>query len=123
MGLDLYLLVETDRDEGHARWSYGGFNRFRERLAEAAGLGELGEYVGYGGDRPWPSVDDEPLVALLNHSDCEGEIWGWEAEGLGARLREVIEPWEEDDYDRLVGLRLASMFERAARGLGVVVFR
>ncbi|HMF60231.1 MAG TPA: hypothetical protein VK595_07665 [Vicinamibacterales bacterium] len=124
MGLDLYLLTRVPRGEGgHVGWSYGGFNRFRRRLAEAAGLGEIDRFVGYGGAEPWPPTDVQPLVPLLHHSDCEGELWGWEVEGLANALRATIRLWPEDDYDRKAGELFADMIERAEQGGGVVAFR
>lgn len=122
MGLDLRLLVPVDRDKGgHAGRSYGGFARFRDRLCESAGWGNINDYVGFGGEKPWPT--DEPLVALLHHSDCDGEIWGWHAEGLANAVRDVVRLWPEDDWDRQYGEQIADMFERAEKTGGVVAFQ
>jgi len=52
--------------------SYSSFNAFREALADAAGLGWLGQRAGFGGDEPFDP--NHPLTALLNHSDCDGVI-------------------------------------------------
>jgi hypothetical protein len=121
MGLDLYLLVPADRESGHAGRSYGGFMHFRERLCEGAGWGDIHQYVGFGGEKQWPT--DEPLVALLHHSDCEGQIWGWQAEGLANAVRAIVRLWPADDFDREYGEHIAAMFERAEKTGGVVDFR
>lgn len=122
MGLDLHLEMPTGDT---ARWSYGAFMRFRERLARAAGYGNLRAYEGYDGKKPWPEGEQvDPLVHLLNHSDCDGEIEGWRTPGLGERLRTIVEQWPDDplDFDRRMGLALAEMFEKAEQGGGRVVF-
>ena len=122
MGLDLYLLEPVGRDDGgHVSWPYSGFNRFRERLCADAGMGDLGDYEGFGGAKPWPL--DRPLVRLLHHSDCDGELDSWECEGLGDAIRAVIRLWPDDDHDRVRGERLAAMIDRAADNWGVVSFR
>lgn len=124
MGLDLYLLEPVGRDNGgHVQWSYSGFNRFRARLCEGAGLGALDGYKGFGGEKPWPSADEKPLVRLLNHSDCDGALDAWECEGLGDAIRAVVRLWPEDDYDRRSGERLADMVDRAVDNWGQVLFR
>ncbi len=71
-------------DTSHGCWagSYSAFNRWRRKINETAGYGD------------WDKVeyfpDDDPLVDLLNHSDCEGELL-WERCGLIAdRLVELM---------------------------------
>ena len=63
-------------DTSHGCWdgSYGAFNRFRDALAEVAGFGSLDDYEGFGGTKPWPDAGEHPLVHLLHHSDCDGEL-------------------------------------------------
>jgi hypothetical protein len=123
MGLDLRLLEPVDREDGgHVGTSYGGFMRFRERLCESAGWGDIHEYTGFvTNGKAWPT--DEPLVALLNHSDCDGELWGWDCEGLANAIRAIVRLWPKHDYDREYGERLASMVERAEKSGGMVAFR
>ena len=122
MGLDFTYEGEA-RDVGEApRWSYSGFMRFRERLAAEAGLGELRRFEGFGGAREWPQVFDESLVLLLNHSDCEGELSPESCALIAPRLREVIERWPEDDYDRQSGERLATYMEACAAHSTPLIF-
>ena len=123
MGLDLYLLEPAPRDIGHVSWAYSGFNRFRERLCADAGFGSLSNYEGFGGHRTWPKGPKNPLVHLLHHSDCDGELDAWQCEGLGDAIRDVVCRWPVDDSDRQRGERLAAMADRAADKWGVVSFR
>jgi hypothetical protein len=92
MGLSIY--------PGGASWAYGGFRRFRERLAEAEGF-DLNEMAGYGDDpcRDWDEIHST-LAPLLNHSDRDGYLGAWECEPMVMRLRRIIRDWDEDDYDR-----------------------
>lgn len=122
MGLDLRLMLPVDSDQGgHVGISYGGFMRFRERLCETAGWGDIHDYVGFGGEKPWPV--DELIVHLLHHSDCDGQLHGWYVEGLANAIRAIVRLWPEDDFDRQYGERLASMVERAEKAGGIVEFR
>lgn len=98
-----------------AQWSYSGFARFRERLAQEIGL-ELKKMQGFGGTKLWSDVTD-PLRWLLDHSDCDGEITARRCGLIAPRLREVVSRWPADDYDRQTALDLAfGMCEAAVRG-------
>lgn len=119
MGLDLY--VETP--EHCADWSYSGFNRFRTRLAEVAGLGELAQYQGFGGNREWPARALHPLVPLLSHSDCDGELDSEDCSIVGPALRAAVQAWEADDYDRIEAEHLADAMDSAAENETRILFR
>jgi len=72
--------------------SCGSFNHWRAWVADQIGFA-LNEYgQGYCGDKPcvpW-SLICHPLVPLLNHSDCEGEL-KWEDCGpLADTLTDII---------------------------------
>jgi hypothetical protein len=101
MGLDFRTAgIPYDEDldfTERAHWSYSGFHRFRERLAGAIGL-KLDEMEGFGGHKAWDEA--HPLTALLNHSDCEGELSGAQCGLVAFGLNEIIYKWPEDDYDR-----------------------
>lgn len=111
MGLD------TTHDCWHG--AYSAFSRWRQKIAEVAGLGTLDDYIGYGGDKRWPV--DSPLVILLNHSDCDGEIQ-WEDCGPLAEALERLLPslsnagdggghigsYEEKTKQFISGLKLAA---------------
>lgn len=80
-------------DTSHGCWhgSYGSFDHFRTALAAAIGI-DLHDMQGFVEDglcTPWMDPADEPLVYLLDHSDCEGEIAVKALAPLAKRLREV----------------------------------
>lgn len=61
----------------HNCWSgpYSSFNEFRYALATQIGI-DLNDYIGYGSSnatKELTSIDND-LMALFNHSDCEGEL-------------------------------------------------
>lgn len=64
--------LETTHGCWHGSYSY--FHYWREAVCKAAGLGELADYVGFGGDKAWPDPETDALVYLLSHSDCDGRI-------------------------------------------------
>lgn len=65
--------LTTTHDCWHG--AYSAFMRWRTKIAEVAGFGRLTDREGFGGTIPWPSDPErDPLVYLLNHSDCDGEI-------------------------------------------------
>lgn len=100
------------------RGAYSAFMRLRQAIAAAAGLPPLQLMDGYyeegaivprflfsdeekAGDfskHPtlgklpikWDYFETDPLVTLLTHSDCEGEIAAADCEPLAARLEELL---------------------------------
>lgn len=123
MGLDLHL-VRVDYDGPHARWAHSGFMEFRRRLAKEIGV-DLDEMEGFkkiGGGRRWAEVLD-PLVPLLDHSDCDGWLDYDACVKVAPRLREIVEPWPRD-YDRQQALALVAMMEEVVEGdAEMVVFQ
>jgi hypothetical protein len=106
-----------DFSHGDAHWAYGGFQRFRERLAEHEGF-DLNEMHGFCApwrghdpeahpDRPWSAVTT-PLKPLLNHSDCDGVLTPAECAQVEPRLTEIVSTWPEGDYDRMHAETLAA---------------
>jgi hypothetical protein len=77
-------------DTSHDCWhgAYSAFGRWRQKLCEIAGYGQLESHVGFGGITPWPT--DDPLCKLLDHSDCDGEILVEDCAPLAARLTELL---------------------------------
>jgi hypothetical protein len=77
-------------DVSHDCWhgSYSAFGRWRKKVCEVAGYGDLNSYIGFGGDKPWPTND--ALVHLLDHSDCDGQIHHNLCEDIAARLEELL---------------------------------
>lgn len=118
MGLDLCLARIDYSQDFRARWSYSGFNAFRRKVAAEIGI-TLDEMYGFGGTEEWPSALDEPLVYLLNHSDCDGELGYGECIALAPRLRPIVEAWPDDvghAYDREMGIRLCDLLDEVANG-------
>lgn len=115
MGLD------TTHDCWHGPYSY--FNAFRAQIAKVVHI-DLHAMYGFGGDVPWSSIRDEPLVILLNHSDCDGEISPADAAALARRLREII-PLIPDHPDDVRGdaIKFATGCEAAAASNEYVEFR
>ena len=103
---------------GGAQWSCSGFNDFRRRLARDIGM-DLNSMHGYGGATSWSTADD-PLVPLLTHSDCDGNLAPDVCAKVAPRLEAIIGTWPADgwDYDRDNGLKLAAGMRECAR-LGV----
>lgn len=89
-----------------AHWSYGGFNRFREKLVAAVGhpapaLDKLFN------DQVIPrGLDKDDIWPLINHSDCDGELTVEEMKKVEPRLRTIVSLWPEDDFDRIQALLL-----------------
>ena len=117
MGLDIRPRRadgEIDYEGNHwARWTYSGFGRFRNLLAAEEGF-DLGIMEGFGSDEqtPWTGITS-PLVPLLNHSDCDGELSAAECAQILPRLTEVHAKWSAPGADQEKALR--------AEGLGRLI--
>jgi len=87
-----------DFSHGEAHWSYSGFNRFRCKLIETMGLGDLN---GMYDDGSYTKLSSIPIYALINHSDCDGDLTVKEMEAIIPQLDLIINIWEAngDDYD------------------------
>jgi len=119
-----------------AHWGYGGFNRFRGKLAAEIGIClDLMEGFWKGGrvetsvlakrldldevwwlpkePYKWDNISD-PITKLLNHSDCDGEISPEDCAVVAPRLRELVEGWDDGHYDKEGALELAGGMELAA---------
>ena len=107
-----------DFSHGNAHWSYSGFHHARTRLAAVIGI-DLNRMQGFqrsliAGDtnqRPisWSTVTDV-IAPFLYHSDCDGELSPEECRMLAPRLRQLIENWPDEDYEK------KNFFERAREG-------
>ena len=104
-----------DFSHGNAHFTYSGFGRFRKRLAREIGI-DLDEMDGFGGEKRWDGIQD-PIVHLLNHSDCEGCLPPDVCEVVAKRLRELASVFADEDWMKSAGMDLAkSMEEAAAQG-------
>lgn len=88
-----------------AHWSYGCFMSFRIQLAELIGH-DLYSI------RRNPQITDDPILPLLNHSDCAGHLTPEECRAVAPRLRELIP--QLDDWDRGQATELCNGMEAAA---------
>ncbi len=72
-------------DVSHDCWcgSYTAFNRWRAAMAE------LAELPSRRGMKRWEPYKGDPLVVLLDHSDCGGEIAHKDCKPLADRLLEL----------------------------------
>lgn len=105
-----------DFSHGEAHWSYSGFNRFRRSLSAAAKLGALEAREGFGGQKAWPATTEDPIIVLLNHSDCDGDIDPAHLPALAARLDELAPLLEDFDASQ-ARLLAAGCREAAAEGV------
>jgi hypothetical protein len=91
-----------------AHWSYSGFHAFRKRLAAAIGI-KLEEMAGFAQNKagqPWNQWDGHPLLPLLIHSDCDGELSPAQCGLVAFGLNDIIHAWPEDDYDKIEAKKL-----------------
>jgi hypothetical protein len=131
-------------DTTHGCWHgpYSAFTRFRSALARAAGIdvqpekSESGfmfdtaqidwerierENPGcYQGE--WNKPEDEPLVYLLAHSDCDGEIKPEQAGPLADRIEALLPNIPDDLYVRPAALRFIAGLRAAVEAGQAVEF-
>lgn len=92
-----------------AGWSYGGFNDFRKRLAKSIGI-DLETMDGFGGDGKWEDIQDY-IALFLNHSDFDKKIESEDCNKIAKRLREIVNDWPDNDYDKENALKLAETMD------------
>lgn len=108
----------------HGCWegAYSSFHHFRAALVEAAGgsvcPSRIGGYVLDG------ISQDDPLMVLVTHSDCDGEISVEQGARLAPRLRELADlipegpeqdRWMEEARQFARGLEVAGRAGEAVR--------
>ena len=69
--------------------------------------------VGFGGQLLWDGNDKDDIIPLLNHSDCDDELTISECKQIAPRLRELVEKWDDEDYDKQRALMLADGMDEA----------
>lgn len=97
--------------------AYSNFDHWRKELARAAGLPPLDLMEGFfdlrsytaaerqvlneidGLPIKWECLRDDPIIVLLNHSDCDGEIAHEHLKALADRLLELA-PLMPESYDQ-----------------------
>lgn len=110
-------------DTSHDCWhgAYSAFARWRKRIAASIGI-NLDSMEGFGGSASWARLGTDPIVALLNHSDCDGEIAHEVCGPLADRLEGLLPLLSGNEGGHLgnmqaktetfiKGLRLASLLQ------------
>lgn len=123
-------------DCSHDAWSgaYSAFNRWRDQVARAAGYAiwpviyddcKLSNGSGFGRDTimidwghvteenlmgVWAETPTDPLIVLIAHSDCDGDIHPAQAVPLADRLEGLLPELDAIEAE------VASMGHMAARG-------
>lgn len=122
-----------------AHWSYSGFNNFRRKLAfemgicldlmenywipghsysnfenckNMVGMETINKHFSWLPPAPmrWKNIKD-PIIDLLNHSDCDGSLTPSQCRKIAPRIRELVEDWHDGDYDKVQALLLAEGME------------
>lgn len=94
-----------DFSHGGASWSYGGFHRFRTKLAKEVGIDDFDSIISTD-DKRFLKISEDPIYYLLSHSDCDGIIKSTHLRIVSKRLGDLISKWPEDDYDKKTALKL-----------------
>jgi hypothetical protein len=126
-----------------AHWSYFGFNNFRRKLAleigvcldlmeyfwvpgysnssfeickNMVGMETVNKYFSWLPPSPmkWKNIKD-PIVDLLNHSDCDGSLTPSQCRKIAPRIRELVADWSDEDYDKRQALLLADGMENCSK--------
>ena len=101
-------------DTTHGAWhgAYSAFNRWRDTMAQVAGLPLTGEPGMRSTEHPyinwdaitedniygkWETTPEEPLIVLIAHSDCDGAIYPQQATPLADRLEELLPKIQESE--------------------------
>lgn len=89
MGLD------TTHDAWHG--PYSSFNRFRYWLAAQIGV-NLNDYAGYkeSGTKELETIN-HPIMPLLNHSDCDGELTPDQCRSIAKGIKEILKTAKPED--------------------------
>ena len=89
MGLD------TSHDCWHGPYSF--FNNWRRAVAEAIGIEDLDlHWARHNAKDPDYCEPDRPLMVLLNHSDCDGQIESKDCAAIADDLEHILK--RLDDY-------------------------
>lgn len=110
-----------DFSHGNAHWAYSGFMRFRDRLAEA--LGYTKSLRDMYDDDTYTCMENEPIYPLINHSDCDGDLTVEEMQQILPQLEDIINRWDDEDYEKDRGLLLIESMKEAINDNEPLEFR
>ena len=100
------------------RFSYGGFNSFRNRLTSQLFGFNYDFLIATGQGSPqWDLVARHPIYDLLNHSDCDGDLSAEQCRTIAPALRQALSNtniWPEGDMDLESGQHLVRYMEICA---------
>lgn len=113
-----------DFNYSDAHWAYSGFNGFRAKLAKHIGI-------------DWEKLFDtkdfspllnckDPIIPLLNHSDCDGSMTPSVCGKVAKRLREIVKTWDDsidNVYDKEQALKLAKGMDWCCRNKKRLIFK
>lgn len=123
--MGLQITPQFDDSSMEVAWSYHGFAQFREEIArDGLGIPHLRAFYAAAQEDPelWERFGNDPLVYLINHSDCDGDLTEWECEGLGPRLRTTVANRADDDHIKERALALAEAAEAVVERGGRLEF-
>ena len=114
-------------DVSHDCWQgpYTAFHRWRTKIAEVAGYTDQwpdGLLIGNHEDSEdflsgtWKKTPDDPILILLCHSDCDGEITVEHAKALADRLEGLLPKLRGGDYRQRTEQFIAGLRDAAAAG-------
>jgi len=102
-------------DTTHDCWHgpYSSFMKWREKICEIAGYGNINDREGFytkfdwhrGGTKkavPWPSYESDALIILLHHSDCDDDISHTDCEAIADRLEECLPSVRRADHGNII---------------------
>lgn len=95
MGLDISF-ARTEYEHAFRAGSYSSFGMFREVLALEDDI-VLNDMSGFGGANSWYDVESA-LLPILNHSDCDGELYAHDCEEMLPRMKEILGLWESGHF-------------------------
>ena len=119
MSLDLQHMMPSGRSLGIG---YLGFAEYRRLLARDAADIDLDTMTSFGGNQDWPSSETQPLVILLNHSDCDGWLCWGECEDLRPAMDAFVPPAPWPEWARNYHFRLAALVGKCADEGGIIRF-
>lgn len=82
--------------ENYARWEYDESDLKKIPVGDPM-YEPIRALVQMKGPIPWTILKDDPIVTLLNHSDCDGKIPWWECKAICLRLMEIYRQSDGSD--------------------------